>query len=331
MYTYPLRLSDSLDFRESRPAIGITYEVSGYSLCQIYVDERSMLIRDKLPLEALQTIISASGYLEPIYISRPLKGALSTELGVSEEILDTSDSVMGSSRWSFHHQVLRRVGRNVGVDITDFREIDQTSKSFESSKVTLQPQPLYVSTAKEIGVLSNPNVPSLVSCLLPPTFTNSSAKYLQKLLVSPPPQHISQHFRSILKILSDSNHFSIPKITTVATGKIVSLLAASRCNAASFREMGQNMSSVMTLLSSSSALGPLLSENLLQLVSYESGVSTIIPSDFIPKLCGLIRTISQSITFQVDPLSRHLQTEIPEEFFQRNESEFQGIFVTGEI
>jgi hypothetical protein len=289
-----------------------------------------MLIRDKLPLEALQTIISTTGCLEPIYISRSLKGTLSTELGVSEEILETRHPVMGSSGWSFHQQVLQRVGRHVGVDVADFREINHTSRSLEASRTILQPQPLYVSTAKEIGVISNSNVPSLVSCLLPPTAATSSAKYLQKLLVSPPPPHISEHFRSMLQCLSDLDLSSLPKMTTIAIGKVVSLLSASRCNAASFREMVQNMRSVMTLLSPSSALGALLSKDLLQLVAYESGVSTIVPSDFISRLGGLIKTISQSITSQVDPVARP-QTEIPEEFFRRNESEFRGIFVAGEV
>jgi hypothetical protein len=292
------------------------------------------LIRDKLPLEALQTIISTSGCLEPLYISRSLKGTLSTELGVSEEILDTADSTTGGSRWSFHQQVLQRVGRSVGVDIADFREINHTSKSLEVNKGILQPQPLYLSTAKEIGVLSNPNVPSLVPCLLPPSCTSSSAKFLQKLLVSPPPHHISQHFRSILQILSGPDHFPLPKMTTVGIGKIVSLLSASRCNAASFREMAQNMSGVLTLLSPSSALGKLLSIDLLQLVAFESGVSTIVPSDFISRLSGLISIISQAITSQVNSSATSAsddrpQTIIPEEFFRRNENEFRGIFVTG--
>ena len=148
---------------------------------------------------------------------------------MSEEILETRHPVMGSSGWSFHQQVLQRVGRHVGVDVADFREINHTSRSLEASRTILQPQPLYVSTAKEIGVISNPNVPSLVSCLLPPTAATSSAKYLQKLLVSPPPPHISEHFRSMLQGLSDLDLSSLPKMTTIAIGKVVSLLSASRC------------------------------------------------------------------------------------------------------
>jgi hypothetical protein len=325
-YTYDLRLSDSLEFRESRPVLGISLEVSGYRLCQIFVDERSILIRDKLPLEALRTIVQSAGFLEPIYVSRSLKGKISAEFGGSEEVLQKVDPVAGESR-CFVRAVLQRVGRDLGVDIGDFREISQTSRNLETNQ-TIQPQPLYLSTALEIGVLPNPNVPSLVSHLLPSNPSRTSVKYLQKLLISPPPHHFAQHFREILHLLSEATQLALPKMATSAVGKMVSLLSVSRCNAASFREMLENMRSVKGLLSIPSAAGAVLSSNLLPLVAFESGVSSLASTDFLSRLSRLIATLSQAIAPDVDQEVSPPAT-IPEEFLRRNEVSFRGIFMAG--
>jgi hypothetical protein len=300
--------------------------VSGYTLCQIYVDERSILFRDKLPIEALRTIVQSAGFLEPIYISRSLKGKISSEFGGSEEVLHGVNPVAGE-RGSFTQAVLQKVGRDLGVDVDGFREISHMSWASDASH-SMQPQPLYLSTALEVGVLPNPNVPSLVAHLLPQHHSRSSAKYIQKLLISPPPHHFAQHFRAVLRLLSNSTQLALPKMTTTAVGKIVSLLSASRCNASSFREMLENLRSVKALLSIGSEAGAILSSNLLPLVAHESGVSTIASIEFLSRLSRLIDILSQAIVPEVTR-EESISTTIPEEFLRRNEVSFRRIFVAG--
>jgi hypothetical protein len=329
-YTYDLKLSDQLEFRESKPAVGITLDVGGFGLCQVFVDERTLIIREKLPLEALQTILRSEGYLEPIYISKSAKGIISSELQASEEIISGVNPAYGSNMsWNFHHQVLRRVSTHLGLKTEEFREINRSlapNNSENSSE--FRPQPLYVSTALEIGILSNPKVPSLVFHLLGSSST-SSAKYLQKWLICPPSYYLAQHFRSLLSLLSNDLPLALPRMSNFSLGKIVSLLTSSRCNAATFYEISENLDGVQKLLTLSSSSGFSLSQHLLSLVAYESGVAKIDHRIFLASVEELLALLKRSVHENAPKSCREQCGLIPEEFFQRNEETFAGIFVPG--
>lgn len=324
-YTYDLKLSDSLDFRESRPIIGITLEFGGYNLCQIYVDEKVVFVRDKLPIEALKTILSSSGFLEPVYVSPSVKGIVSSELGIEVEMV-SSENIEQSESAAFYAAVLRRVARELSLAVEGFREINHSLHELSDSVRT---QPLNLFTAQEIGVLPNLNVPSLVSYLLPPSSSASSRKYLKQLLVVPPPHKLAQNFRSILLALSTTaNLVTLPKMTPLGIGKIVNLLSTSRCNVASFREIAQNICGVIKLLEINSDIGTMITSNLLQLVEYDSGV-VINRSEFYSKLITIDSLISRAIT-PCTQLKEYKYSQVPHEFFRRNETDFSGMFVNGD-
>lgn len=235
---------------------------------------------------------------------------------------------------------MRRIGRNLGLNIEEFREIEYstninnnmtTLNSDEQQQIKLKPQALTVSTALEIGVLPNPKVPSLVKYLLPSKSSSFSVKYLQKLLICPPTHHISQHFRQILHILSKDTNIELPKITTISTGKIVSLLSAHRCNYETFREMADNMMGIQNLLTSTLKVNNSFANSLLTLAAYESGVSIINSEEFLSRLSKSINLINSSIsTNRLELYECENFTEI-EEFFRRNEETFHSIFVPGII
>lgn len=51
-YTYDLCLrTDDIEYHENRPAIGIIGTTNGYNLCEIYIDEKSVIISDRLTEE----------------------------------------------------------------------------------------------------------------------------------------------------------------------------------------------------------------------------------------------------------------------------------------
>lgn len=193
----------------------------------------------------------------------------------------------------------------------------------------LKPKPLSVSTALEIGILSNSKVPSLVKHLLPSKFSTFSVKYLQKQLICPPTHNISNHFRNILQILSTNTSIQLPKMTTISSGKIVSLLSASRCNYDTFREMVENMTGIQNLLISSLKTNTSFANSLLTLASYESGVSIINPDEFLSRLFISIDLINLSISNKkLESYDCEEYSEI-KELFRNNEESFHGIFVQG--
>lgn len=325
-YTYDLKLSDNLDYRESRPILGINSEVGGYNLCQIFVDEKAVILREKLPFDALKTLITSCSPLEPIYVSPSLKGLIFRHLGITEEVL-LIDNIVGNGMTDFHEDVLLRVCRELTIETSGFRKIHYSQEKFEN---TFRPQPLNLFTAQEIGVVSNPHVPLLVRYLLPSAAAPTSQKYLRQLLVSPPPHSIADSLRSILAALSKApNLVSLPKMTTPGLGKVVSLLSAARCNVSSFREIAQNIRGVINLLEITSDVGKLVSWNLFRLVEYECGV-LINRDEFHSKLVTLDSIISGAITLRVD-LREYTYCNLPEELRRRNESTFRDIFVKGLI
>ena len=278
------------------------------------------------------TILRSEGFLEPMYVSRSLKGSISNEFEFSEEILTDGPALKGIDNfgWNFHHQVLRRVGRNLGLNIDEFREIEY-SNSFGTENIErkLKPQPLSVSTALEIGVLHNSKVPSLVQYLLPSKFSTFSSKYLQKQLICPPPHQISQHFRNILQILSTNTIIELPKMTTISAGKIVSLLSAYRCNYDTFRDMCDNMIGIQKLLTTALKVNPLFANSLLTLAAYESGAPIINPEEFLSRLLHSINIINNAISIKRLKFDNYKDFIEIEELFKRNEENFYGIFVQG--
>lgn len=68
-YMYDLSLrSDNIEFRENYPVIGVIKTISGYTLCQGYLDEQAMDISERLTLETVRVLVKNSGFVEPIYL-----------------------------------------------------------------------------------------------------------------------------------------------------------------------------------------------------------------------------------------------------------------------
>ena len=71
----------------------------------------------------------------------------------------------GYSEHDFHRQVLRKVGRLTEVDTEGFRAITRLSGGVELSNGG-RPRAVYTSTALQIGLLANSNVPDLIASLV---------------------------------------------------------------------------------------------------------------------------------------------------------------------
>jgi hypothetical protein len=322
--------SDPIDYRDSRPIVGITHSATSLSLIQVYVEEKRVVVRDQLTDTAVRVILESDGCTEPLYITKDAWKALrDAVLSVSVHVVESDASVA-----SFQREVLRQVGRSLAISIDEFRIVGgadssphMTGDASQQSGRTLnnRPLPIYVSTATQIGLLPNPNIPPLVPYLLPPVHANTSATYWKNILLNPPPSKLVVHLQSIFKILScvpphsnrpypidippeqggeqggaDWSLHSFPHMHTVSLGKMVTLLSTEQCNTATFREIHSCLSSVLELIDGTNLVPAgdptrnSLADHLLALASHESGI-TIDLKTFHERVAHVASVLQQTL------------------------------------
>ena len=104
--------------------------------------------------------------------------------------------ILSDYRKDFGDMVLRMVCLNNGID-------EKTMKSFrtvhEPDHVE-RPKHVYASTAYQIGLKPNPNIPDLISCLLASNHRAHSARF-EEWLSSPPPKTVARHMQELCRTL----------------------------------------------------------------------------------------------------------------------------------
>jgi len=149
-----------------------------------------MVVSERLTREAVRVLIESMGSAGSIYIQ-----------GASNEFSFlggyTLDVLTGYSSETFHAQVLRRVGTSMMIDVSNFRVLARSSVN--------RPRPLYTSTAAQIGLISNANIPDLIPHLLPAGSSAHSVRFLRRWLLSPPSHSLADHFREICRVLSEQS------------------------------------------------------------------------------------------------------------------------------
>lgn len=282
-YVYDLCLrSDDIEFKDNRPAVGILKTAaSGYLLCQIYLDEQCMTVSERLTQEAVHSILAHTGAIDPIYIqledtSSPSRSVGSSGGGgndLSFLLNHPTVRMSGYGEKDFPYQVLQKICSLLEIEnpLQSFRIFNQVYTTTQRSR------PIYTSTALQIGLLPNDNVPNLIPCLLPRSSSSStsssssssmssslgldgsssytssssfysiSSKFLRKWIINPPPHHIADAMQSLCLALSNSKE-SIPPFQPISVGKVTSLLTAKQGNVALFRDILKNTKSLSTLL-----------------------------------------------------------------------------------
>ena len=186
------------------------------------------------------------------------------------------------------------------ADVTNFRVVGSSdlSAADDIGAVGKQPRPLYAPTAQQLGILPSAQVPDLVSYLLPPSDSPSSARdYLRRWLLRPPPYKIADQMQSLLKGLTSMNHGLPPLRTVVSTGKMVSLVYSKQANANLFRDVAELLESVISILDSTNEDTAGLLSPLTAIVSYECGF-TVEPVQLREDTKDALREIDRTVRRQ---------------------------------
>lgn len=328
--------ADDIEYRETRPAVGILGTQHGYTLCEVYFDERMMLISDRLSVEAVRSTLEARGYVEPLYLQDiPQSPFLHLPARIHK--------LSGFNELSFPTMILKSVSKSLEMEIDD-------EFCIRRHEYLDRPRPLYTSTALQIGLLPNDNVPRLLPSLLPLAQTSLStsitassstlasasasastsaasfgfssqlstlfatnrllspaARFLHRWLLHPPPREQCDYMQQLcqqLATLQVALPFSVGN--PLPEGKLLSLLYAQQGNVALFRDLRRQLDFVLDVITSHESnvdrdFRPLL-DPLFQLVSWESG-RKVVASELIEGCRSVRGMIDQIIVPESDDRS----------------------------
>eukprot|EP00981_Chlorochromonas_danica_P002201 scaffold437_cov168-Ochromonas_danica.AAC.18 len=310
-YIYDLCLrADDIEYRENRPAVGILSTASGFTLCQVYLDEHCMVVYERLTEEAVRSLISNSGAIDPLFLQDAADLSFLSNHHAIEKI-------HGHSEHTFPGEVLRKIGDLLDVRTKGFQIFHQAKYSAN------RPRPVYTSTALQVGLLPNDNVPNLIPHLLPKVSNAFAARFLRKWILNPPPHEIADEMQSLCTSLSQLT-YSLPPFQPISIGKLVSLLSAKQCNVYLFRDVQKNAQSLQYILSHAEDYGRILPA-MLTLTSFECGLPA--ESQYLLQATERVGQLIGSVIaseYEEDQPFQDPNKRIPDEFFRRNEEEWRG-------
>ncbi len=320
------------------------------------LDEQAVVQYSRLSEEAVLSLLSTSGYAEPLYVQNADNIVKCLTDYTSSA---ATDVLTGYSESSFSQLVLRKICATNGIserEMCRFRLQDQSSSSSASASASAgggRPTSIYPGTALQIGLLPNVNVPDLIKALLPSSHYSHSARFLRKWISMPPPPHMADHMRALCQVLHDSVTISLPSASRpFHVGKAIQLLHAGQCNASVFREIAACAVNVSRVLSDATNTPDhrLLTTSLLELTSFQSGVpatlDTLLGSaraivtdvnsvvadagceDLASGTAGTDGSLSQSWSDLLQLLPHSKDQEVLRAFFAHNEAPFRGHVLT---
>ena len=277
---------DDIEFGESRPYLGLMSTAQGLSTCEVYLDEKTMVVNERLTVEAAAALIDSRGTLEPVYVQ-----GVGADSATARILPDHVVRLSGYDDSTFFLRVLREVAAAMEIPVEQFRVMrhDASSNGENGSEIT-RPRSLYTTTAGQIGLMPNGNVPDLVSHLLPAAHQAHSNRFLRRWLLTPPPYVMADNMRVLCGHLRYFEH-GLPAAQPPPVGKLVTLLAARQCNVPLFRDIRNSVQGMLEMLGSANGdedddendgrsldlngnknkYRPLV-RPLLELTSYESGI-----------------------------------------------------------
>jgi hypothetical protein len=176
-------------------------------------------------------LLQIGGFIEPIYLQNvgdEIKAVVKQVTAAAPVELGEINSKL------FTETVLRRVAASLELNTEELKRFSY------SSRVTGKgPRPLYASTGLQIGLLENPNVPSLVPALLPRGTPAMVAHFLKRWIRTTPSYKDSDSMRELCRAFSTAE-IGLPKFQPESLGTVVSVLSARQSNGLLFRNIRTN-------------------------------------------------------------------------------------------
>jgi hypothetical protein len=188
-----------------------------------------------------------------------------------------------------------------------------------------QTKPLYLETATQLGLMDDPSIPSLLSCILPESAPAATRRFFKKLLLSPPPAAVGNAMARLVLFFKNDGPRVPQTINTIPpVGKVTSVLLAGEASAVLFRELLDSLRAAREVVRilEGSVSGSEVTNALMTLLEYESGVAAD-PVSLIHRCTSCETEIEDVLCNSGDSVSS-FGVVIPFSFFQKNEENWRG-------
>ena len=208
-----------------QPAIvAVGESARGLVLYEISIDMRAVKAMEGLTLEGAVARVAAGGCSPPLYLdkkmSRAVAAALVKHAGIAERscvfVAGSLAAPASAKAGSFLRGVLDQVRLDAALPPNEAFSVVGLAGAG-------RPRPLYVSTAAQIGLLQTAGIPSLVEAVLGRAAEAEVRRFVQRLLLHPPPPAETAALASALAAL-----IALPRSAALPVFPIVSAATVSR-------------------------------------------------------------------------------------------------------
>ena len=362
----------------SRPYIGILSSQSGYTLVEVSVEERTVRISERLTSEAVACRLAACPPADPLFYvpsvneyeaggSHPTTSLILPFLPSRRDVQMSGPGgrirtrilppslVMQQHKSGSDLERAKNIVVGALLELTEFR--DFVSEHTESTKrsvvvddytiITVDPSSrgthtnaLYLETAKQLGLMNDGAIPSLVPYLVPDSAPVATKRFLRRLLLTPPPPSVATALSTLITLLMHDDGPAIPPLLVPPLGKILAMIRAGQAGAHVYGELLQSLQATILIVDLFSSLASSddfqsIMASFMTVLEYESGMAAEASSlkrrcaDAISEiesvLCPIYHVGSSAISDLGDDERISLCSPlVPPAFLERNEAIWRG-------
>ncbi|KAL7551663.1 hypothetical protein ACHAWF_014847 [Thalassiosira exigua] len=219
------------------------------------------------------------------------------------------------------------------------------SADAEPSSAT-EARPLHLETATQLGLMTDPAIPSLIASLLPDSAPASSRHFLRRWLLVPPPPDIADAMSRLVRNLKDECDRALPSLRAPPLGgRAISLIRAGQASAAVYREILSSLdaASEVLLLDEGEDSPESIVKPLMEILRHDTGIDNNSGSlrrqflDATTMIESVVSTYNLEHSphkseqtgdevddlHQLDYISYHGDA-VPPAFYERNEATWRG-------
>jgi len=361
-YTYNLVLTG--DAAESgaatpsaRPYVGILSSHAGDTMTEISMEERTVVVSERLTAEAVACRLSAYPPAEPLlYVPRAseIEGSSRVTLPFIPSGVRNFSNGSELRIQRINPSVVQQEGdgepnvdRAKNIIVSELLRMTE-SKDDEAAVTRKRPtpddfttvlasnekstHPLYVETATQLGLMNDKAIPSIVSYLLPASAPVATKRFMKRHLLIPPPPKVSRAMANLVSYFRKDGGPALPPLSVPPIGKVLAMLHAGQASAEVHGELLRVMHS-FTLFLDILDNEDETSSSLMTFLEYETGMRAdpVSLRERCNEAIGVmeavlcpIHHVSGSSDCDPDTRASDYGNVIPQEFFERNEAIWRG-------
>lgn len=360
-YLYDLVLLSNADSllaaSPARPYVGIISLSSGYTVVEVDVEERTVRVSERLTAEAVACRLAAYPPVDPLLYVPSAREYESSRGSYSLPFIPSANQNDNGRRLRVQSIPPTLVeqprpglcdaerAKNTIVSALLKRTEIQSDDDFAQRRVSLDSftvissakgigegnvtytHPLTLETAKQLGLMDDRAIPSLVSYLVPDSAPSGTRRFLKRYLLTPPPPTVAHAMGTLVnKLMSQAR--SVPSLTIPPVGKVLSLLRAGQASSQVYQELLTALKSTVAVIDTFGPDSDIVS-SLMTILEYETGMAA--SATFLQQRClnaidaieNVVATRSTSSESSEDRIS-NFGCVVPASFFERNEASWRG-------